>query len=640
MKVLLVSMPWQMVDSPPLPIGLLTASVHRSRPGVEVEEYHANIDWCDYLLDRDSAITIADYSHVAEVGVWHAVGDWVFAGALYDDPEWRCDVFADYLRQHNAGTGPWSTMRALTFPWLEHALRVVLDSGADVVGFSTTFSQNAASLALARRIKRHRPDVRVVFGGSNCDGPMGAALHRNFDFVDYVVSGEGEVALVSLLDAVEAGEEPVAVPGLCWRDASGAQRVNAPGPMVPMDAVPRPDYTGWVEALQGSQVEREVVPQLVLEAARGCWWGGKHHCTFCGLNGTTMAFRAKPAATFVDDLAELVRRHRILDVVMVDNIMDHAYFGDLLPRLAALDCDLRLRWEVKANLRRDQLAALASAGVRHIQPGIESLSTRVLRIMDKGVHATQNVQLLRDCSDLAVTVDWNLLYGFPQEDERDYRDVIVQLPALVHLQPPAAAVRLLLERFSPYFDRPELGFLDRAPSAQYDHVYDLTRQELADLAYQFDSPAQGIAGDTEAALLAHVSRWKRDNESSALVARRDGDTLRVVDRRAGWPRRVHDLSDPLDAALYDVLQVGRSVSSLAGSVSERLASGVSTLDVEGRLRWLQQHGLVFVEGGRAVALATRELPPLLSTFASSGGYDVVGADDALVARMSAPAAMS
>ena len=36
-----------------------------------------------------------------------------------------------------------------------------------------------------------------------------------------------------------------------------------------------------------------VRPQIPLETSRGCWWGMKHHCIFCGLNGKQMAFQDK-----------------------------------------------------------------------------------------------------------------------------------------------------------------------------------------------------------------------------------------------------------------------------------------------------------------------------------------------------------
>jgi radical SAM superfamily enzyme YgiQ (UPF0313 family) len=61
------------------------------------------------------------------------------------------------------------------------------------------------------------------------------------------------------------------------------------------------------------------------------------------------------------------------------------YFRELLPLLAVADLDLSSFHEVKANLTRDQIRMLSEAGVNSIQPGIESFSTDLLRLMRKGV---------------------------------------------------------------------------------------------------------------------------------------------------------------------------------------------------------------------------------------------------------------
>ena len=71
------------------------------------------------------------------------------------------------------------------------------------------------------------------------------------------------------------------------------------------------------------------------------------------------------------------------------------YIDTLFPRLAESGLQLELFYEVKANLRHDQLVRMHRGGVRQIQPGIESFSDAVLRLMDKGVTGFQNIQLLR-----------------------------------------------------------------------------------------------------------------------------------------------------------------------------------------------------------------------------------------------------
>src|SRR3954449_11214655 len=121
----------------------------------------------------------------------------------------------------------------------------VLVGEPDVVGFTSTFMQNVASLALARELKRRRPELTVVFGGSNCDGPMGHALHRNHPFVDHVVRGEGEYAFPALLRHLDEGTPPADVPGLCWWDGHVSRANTETRRTVAPADIPSPDYDQW-----------------------------------------------------------------------------------------------------------------------------------------------------------------------------------------------------------------------------------------------------------------------------------------------------------------------------------------------------------------------------------------------------------
>ncbi|MFF2472889.1 RiPP maturation radical SAM C-methyltransferase [Streptomyces sp. NPDC058066] len=475
--------------------------------------------------------------------------------------------------------------------------------------------QNVPSLALAGELKRRRPGLTVVFGGSNCDGPMGHALHRNHPFVDHVVRGEGEYAFPALLRHLDADTPPADVPGLCWWEGQAGGRVSRANTesrrtVAPSD-IPAPDYDQWQAALDASPVLEYVYPKLVVEGARGCWWGEKHHCTFCGLNGSSMAFRAKSGEQLWSEIDHLVRRHRILDVVTVDNIIDMAYFKDFLPLAAESGWDLRMHYEVKSNLNREQIALLGRAGAVLIQPGIESLSNRVLDLMDKGVSGARNVRTLRECENHALTVTWNYLYGFPGETVEDYAPVVDQLPALVHLQPPGGAHRIQLERFSPNFTDPGFGFGKRRPAEMYHHVYELPESELTDLVYLFTTDDAGIGGETESRLERAVAAWRDGHHGSSLVLEEaepeDGvDVLLVHDRRHGWPRRTHRLTGWQAQALRR-LEDGRTEPAL-----HRLLTGDGHDIPAGELSgWIQQAeatGLVFRDGRTYVSLPTWDVP--------------------------------
>ena len=194
---------------------------------------------------------------------------------------------------------------------------------------------------------------------------------------------------------------------------------------------------------------------IQFETSRGCWWGERHHCTFCGLNGATMTYRSKSSQRALDELVALTDRYPGHPVSVVDNILDHRYFKDFMPALAARRLGLELFYEVKANLKKAQVSLLRDAGVRVIQPGIESFSTRVLNLMRKGERGLHNIQLLKWCKELGVTPVWNLLWGFPGEPPEEYRAMADLLPLLTHLAPPISAMPIRLDRFSPNFDQAE-----------------------------------------------------------------------------------------------------------------------------------------------------------------------------------------
>ncbi|MFD7658193.1 RiPP maturation radical SAM C-methyltransferase [Actinosynnema sp. NPDC059797] len=603
----LAAMPWQAIESPSLPLGLLRACC--AAEGLPVPRaYHGGLRLTEFLMAAtDGGLGAADYTDVAENGLFHGLGDWVFTGVLHDDPDFGVTALDDYLTKHAVDVDRARRIRPYAAEFIELAVAEILDGAPDTVGFSTTFMQNVPSLAAARRIKQLAPEVAIVFGGGNCDGDMGTALHRNYRFVDYVVRGEGEIAFPALLRALE-GEVPFAdVPGLCWWDGD-TQRVNdTRRHPVPPARIPVPDFDDWFAHLDASPVRSHVEPKLVVETARGCWWGEAHHCTFCGLNGTLMEFRSKSPDRVLDELAHLVSRHQVLDVITVDNIIDNNYFRTVLPRIAEQGWDLRVHYELKSNLKPAEVEVLRRAGVAHVQPGIESLVSPVLKLMDKGVSGLRNVRTLRDCESHGLTVSWNWLYGFPGETAAEYADVVRQLPALCHLQPPSAAGRILLERFSPYFDNPALGFPERSSADLYAHVYRLPEAEKADLVYLFDTPDQGLSEAEAAELVAQVHAW-HDLYSDSYLQRLDEDGAIVLqDRRVGWPREDVLIEDPDLVAAYGELEQGRTFAALV----RRLAEAGRRPDPDALREWvdaLLRRGLLFSEAGGYLALATTAVP--------------------------------
>jgi ribosomal peptide maturation radical SAM protein 1 len=566
-KVLLLSMPFGALARPALGISLLKAEL--AEAGVACDVRYPAFSFAEFT-------GYEDYQWVSSALPYTAfAGDWTFTPALYGD---HPDLERRYIQEVLRGT--WRLdpdtiqrllrVRALVPHFLDYCMMTISWHEYALVGFTSTFEQNIASLALAKRVKAVHPGLAIVFGGANWEAEMGCELHRQFPFVDYVCSGEADHSFPALVRRVLAGE-PVAgsngtIRGIVYR-AGGASVYTGQAELIrDMDSLPIPDFSDYFQDLAQSTVAASVVPTLLLETSRGCWWGAKSHCTFCGLNGGTMTFRGKSARRAIAELEFLVDRWQIDMVEAVDNILEMKYFNDMLPTLAQTGRSIQLFYEVKANLSRTQVQILHAAGVNRIQPGLESLSDHVLQLMRKGTTALRNIQLLKWCKEYNISVDWNLLYFFPGETREDYAAMLHLLPSIRFLQPPTACGPLRLDRFSPYYNAPAaFGFINVRPMVSYKYLYPFDDESLHRIAYYFDYDYEtGVDPTGYAALVvAYVEAWRREPERGALysIMRPDG-TLALVDTRsdAARPELVFSGLEQEAYEYCDTLHTGASVA--------------------------------------------------------------------------------
>jgi ribosomal peptide maturation radical SAM protein 1 len=507
-EILIIVPPFAAVNRPSLPAHLLQACALAA--GFRVSVLYANL-----LLAAE--IGVALYASVSEAPPHAMVGERFFARSAHGLPPFgepegtelashtffaqaRIKESSPVLREvhlHDTGFGalPSPTL-GIDLPELarfEARAGLFADAIAlavarrpfKVVGATTTFEQTNASLALLQRIKRARPAVVTILGGANCEGEMAEGIASLDPSVDHIFSGESDITFPAFLSALFSSGA-----------RSGARpegRIVKGAPVRDLDAIPTPDFTEYFEQRSSifpaspslSSGEALGPTRLPYETSRGCWWGQKHHCTFCGLNGEGMAFREKSAERVFADLTSLAAAHETRRFCMTDNIMPRGYFKSLLPRLAASPSPVELFYEQKANLSLDDVLTLKRAGVTSIQPGIEALSSALLRRMDKGVLARQNLVLLRDARAAGLDLQWNLLWGFPGDEAESYADTLALLPLLHHLQPPSCFLHLSIDRFSPYFQRPEAyGIQNLRPHPAYRAAFP-AHTAIDQLAYYF-----------------------------------------------------------------------------------------------------------------------------------------------------------
>jgi ribosomal peptide maturation radical SAM protein 1 len=483
-------MPFAVCAMPPIGLGLLKARLETE--GVATQVYDFNLQLLP-LIDNDLAVAGAIHDEIAYL--WDFMpGEWLFS------PSRSAAKDTAYLLrlQNEAGVRPellWhlARLREQSEAFVDSCVEELLLGDHDILGVTSSFMQTQPSIALAKRFKTLRPSTSVVFGGSNAFGVMGAEVLRQFECVDVVVHGEADdlvADLVRTLRGVE-GYRLANLRGISYR-AKGVIIDQSSGATMPnVETLPVPDYMDYfarLHRLEASYGDSGLPHFVPFETARGCWWGAKSHCTFCGLNADRMTFRSKSPDAALELIRELRRRHGLDRFFAVDNIIDHRYYETLLDRLAKEPGSLLVHYEIKSNLTRHQVEKLARAGVRKVQPGIESLSTSALKRMRKGVSAIQNVMALKWLTEYDMQVTWFILYGFPGEDAEPYYEMARLIPKLVHLVPPRELAPVYLERFSPYHAQPaSFGIRLTGPASWYHDAFpQVPPSALEGLAYRFD----------------------------------------------------------------------------------------------------------------------------------------------------------
>jgi ribosomal peptide maturation radical SAM protein 1 len=618
MDVCLVSMPYAAVERPSIALGLLTAELRGA--GISVQTRYA-------CLDFAARIGMHAYDGVLNSRTTLLIGEWTFAAAAFPemsavDKGYLAEIASEMAQGRAAEleTDPTALLLALrgeAARFTNELADKIVAARPRIVGCTSTFQQHTASLALLRAIRERDKDIITMIGGTNCESAMGMAAARAFPWVDYVVSGEADEIIVPLVrELLDHGRGITTPVGAIDQITAQRRDIEPPRASVwSMDAIPTPDYDDYFTALERSPLRDAVVPAVVVETSRGCWWGAKSHCTFCGLNGGNMSYRAKSPARAVEEFHRLAARYGVRRFTLVDNIIDMQYHESVLPHLQGHGYDIF--YETKANLRRRHMQGFSDAGVRSIQPGIESFHDEILRLLAKGNKGWMNVQLLKWAAELSMEISWIFLIDVPGQRDEWYFELLSWLPLLSHLPPPVYATPIQFVRFSPYHRDASAYALDLVPEPAYAHVYPLPPEEMRDLAYYFAerSPAPPAALG-QRLLVAWLGLWRDAHESAStrptLEMRRNGDAIEIDDTRS-CRSADHHILPPFAARIYAACDEATDRRTLAAR------TGVDPAALDEVLTSLLADKLLLDLDGRLLALAVDISHPRPDWTPSPGG---------------------
>jgi radical SAM superfamily enzyme YgiQ (UPF0313 family) len=330
-------------------------------------------------------------------------------------------AIANYVHQHD----PAINVRLLDFGLLnagdlaEHVSEALLAAeGRVFVGITGTTASYQSMLATARAFKRVQRSCVVVLGGHHVTPQDDIVLRHHRDIVDFVIRGEGEIALTRLLDCSANVDD---VPNLSFLE-KGELRRNSDGPLLGEADLDRLSPGFDQEGLRSAAGKFDHVTYV---SARGC----PLSCAFCVVRAT--AIRAKSIEGVVRDLRYLVGTLGYTDLAIEDNFFGHQPKRtlSLCAAIEALRKEMPFNWDcqtrVESMRRADVVHAMVRAGCTAAYLGVESLVPKHLHYLGKTPKPDWYLEALETTVvptmlDAGMDAYLNLQLGLPGETVSDW----------------------------------------------------------------------------------------------------------------------------------------------------------------------------------------------------------------------------
>jgi anaerobic magnesium-protoporphyrin IX monomethyl ester cyclase len=298
--------------------------------------------------------------------------------------------------------------------------------------------QTRSAVESCCELHRRFHQIPIVWGGYFPSNYTQAAL--NAPYVDFVVRGQGEDTVLELLEAVRGKRALDSIPGLSYKNTDGRQLHNPERPLRPLDDFPWYPY-------HRIPAERYLLPTFlgrrtaVHQASIGC----PFRCNFCGVV-TFSGSREKmesPARTEAI-LRHLANTYGVDAIQFYDNNFflreDHA--RELADRLAPLGMQwwCEGRTDIMMRYSDSTWNAIRRAGCRMIFFGAESGSNETLKQMNKDLRAENTVELASRIRHFGIIPEFSIIFGNPEDPERDTRECIQFIRKLKRLNPDSEIV--------------------------------------------------------------------------------------------------------------------------------------------------------------------------------------------------------
>jgi magnesium-protoporphyrin IX monomethyl ester (oxidative) cyclase len=307
---------------------------------------------------------------------------------------------------------------------------VITSYSPDVVGVSMLYSCQADNgYAVCKVVKQVNQDILTVVGGADPTSQPEDVL-KNPD-IDFVVLGEGEIPMTSLLQCLQSGKSLEKIDGIGYRTEREVKIQPKIHFIEDLDSLPFPAWHllafGKYFAANCAHGTFRESPYAPVFTSRGC----PYACTYCfTYNVHGRRFRMRSVQSILSEIETLMRDYGIKEVHFEDDSLtsDRKRAFDLFSEL--IKRKLNLLWTTPngvaiATLDKDLLHLMQQSGCYKLIIAVESGSQRVLsKIMHKPLKLDKVTEIMGILAELNMPVALYWMLGLPGETKKEIEDSI------------------------------------------------------------------------------------------------------------------------------------------------------------------------------------------------------------------------
>lgn len=296
-------------------------------------------------------------------------------------------------------------------PIIEYYINQILDFKPDVVGFTLYYCNEEPTKFMAKEIKKRNPNITIVVGGPATH----ASYYKGDKIFDYVVNGEGEQPMLSILSSIEKNK------GIEFTENEISKIIRQPeNQRYNLSTLPLPDYSDF-------DFKKYKFPNGALcEISRGCI----AKCTFCE-ETHFWKYRQRDALSTLNEIEHMYYDYGTNVFWFIDSLVN----GNLnelrafVKGVATKELDIAWTGYCRCDGRMDleYYKDLAAGGCKVLNYGIESGSQPVLDLMDKKVTVAEMEQNFKDGHSVGIGAMTNWIVGFPNEGYKELEDTFTFL---------------------------------------------------------------------------------------------------------------------------------------------------------------------------------------------------------------------